>query len=162
MATGAKIKRKNPKALDAVVANIGKVGGSVVAVGFPRGQSNAYPDGTSVIEVAAKHVYGVDVPQRDFMTLAKPEVISRTKEAMDTLRGGGLNQKQIDIALTAAGEEGVSAIKQAITDLDTPPNAPGTLHPDVGGTNPKGKKSTNPLIDTEHMRDSVTYAVRKK
>lgn len=78
---------------------------------------------------------------------------SGTREYLDTVREGvaeGLDAKRI---MTRVGLEAEGAIKQYITDLDSPPNAASTV---------RKKGSSNPLIDTGNMRDSVTSAVVRK
>lgn len=76
-----------------------------------------------------------------------------TKEYLETIREGvedGLDSKQI---MDRVGVEAEGAIRQYITDLNTPPNAPSTI---------KRKGSSNPLIDTGAMRQSVTSTVVRK
>lgn len=78
---------------------------------------------------------------------------SGTREYLDTIREGvadGLTAKQI---MARVGVEAEGAIKQYITDLDTPPNKPSTI---------KRKGSSSPLIDTGNMRQSVTSKVVRK
>jgi len=149
----AKLKRKNPDAMKGVLKAVQDAAKKEIAVGFPKGKANAYPDGTPVALVAACHVYGMGVPVRDFMALAKPDIIRRTKKALGLLKKGGLNSVQIEIAQNAAGVEAEAAIKKGITDMNSPPLAPATI---------KAKGSSKPLIDTEHMRDSVTYVIRDR
>jgi len=55
-----------------------------------------------------------------------------------------------DAAMNILGVFLEKEIKRAITLLRTPPLAPETI---------KRKKSTNPLIDRNQMRGSVTYTV---
>lgn len=148
----AKITRRNPRAIDDNVKRLKKLRQKVVAVGFPKGKAQAYPDGTSVISVAKQHVFGIGVPQRDFMALAMPDVAKRTKRVMRAI----VKSKNVEEATAlqnAAGLLGQAAIQQAITDLDTPPNAPATI---------AAKGSSNPLIDTSHMKQAVTYVVRNR
>lgn len=76
-----------------------------------------------------------------------------TKEYLETIQEGikdGLDSKQI---MARVGVEAEGAIKQYITDLDTPPNKPSTI---------KRKGSSNPLIDSGNMRNSVTSVVVSK
>lgn len=140
--------------LDRLTGRYDKVGGMEIAVGFPQGKCQAYPDGTAVEDVAARNCFGIGVPERNFMALAQSDIEKKTQPIMKALvaelnSGDG---RGVDALRKAAGEAGVSAIKKAITDLDTPPNAPATI---------AAKGSDNPLIDTSHMRNSVTYVVRE-
>ena len=126
--------------------------GKEVAVGFPAGKAQAYPDGTGVAFVAACHVYGFGVPKRDFMGLAgfdiRRKAIPILKLAMKQD-----SERKMEALMKTAGQVAADAVKKAIVDLDSPPNAPSTI---------AAKGSENPLIDTGHMLESVTYAVRKR
>lgn len=149
------VKQKNPGALMKVYERMGRAGKKQIAVGFPKGQAQAYPDGTGVAQVAAQHVYGLGVPQRDFMALARQGIIESTTPILQAIAkaessGEG---KGAEALREAAGMAAVSKIKEAIIDLSDPPNAPSTI---------EAKGSSNPLIDTGHMKDSVTYVVRGK
>lgn len=146
----AEVKRKNPDALKKAYDRIGQYGKKEVAVGFPAGHSQAYPDGTGVASVAAAHVYGIGVPQRDFMALASRDVRGKSRAFMKAA-ASAKTEKAADSLLEAAGHAATSAIKAAIVALDTPPNAPSTI---------AIKGSDNPLIDTGHMLQSVTHIVR--
>ncbi|MBR8654199.1 hypothetical protein KDH83_12935 [Achromobacter sp. Marseille-Q0513] len=73
-----------------------------------------------------------------------------TKDYLDTVREGiqeGLDAKRI---MARVGLEAEGAIRKYITELDSPPNKPSTI---------QRKKSSNPLIDTGNMRQSVTSVV---
>lgn len=52
--------------------------------------------------------------------------------------------------MEALGVVAVGEVQQYITDLDTPPNAPSTI---------RQKGSSNPLINTGALRQSITYEV---
>jgi hypothetical protein len=127
----------------------------VVAVGYPSEKASAYPTGEMVADVAAKHVYGIGVPQRDFMGLARYEIEEKTRPIFLKMAGiassGTINQ--IAALQNAAGLAAQAAIQQAIIDLDSPPNSPATI---------AAKGSSNPLIDTGHMKDSTTFVVRNR
>lgn len=146
------IKRKNPNALKELAERLKKQSEKEVAVGFPKGTAQSYPDGTSVIEVAAKHVYGIEVPQRDFMELAKDGIKEKAGPIIQAALAAG-NDKELETLQHAAGQAGQVAVQEAIVELDTPPNSPRTI---------AAKGSSNPLIDTGHMKNSVTYVVRDR
>ena len=149
----ATITRKNPNALREVIERIGRAAQKEIAVGFPKGKAQAYPDGTSVIDVAAWNVFGTkSIPERNFMALARRGIVKNCEPLLKEL--GKLKEGRGAEALrNAIGEVGKSAIQDAITDLNDPPNAPSTI---------KAKGSSNPLIDTGHMLNSVTYDVRDR
>lgn len=146
------IKRKNPEFLKKIKEKFGKARNKEVAVGFPKGKVQAYPDGTEVAFVAACHVYGMGVPRRDFMGLALDGIKEKAIPIMKMLAKVD-NEGQAMALMNAAGLVSQDEIKKAIVDLDTPPNAPSTI---------AQKGSDNPLIDTSHMLQSVTYVVRNK
>ncbi|MGS1116018.1 hypothetical protein [Castellaniella sp. UC4442_H9] len=106
-------------------------------------------DGMTVATLGAVQHFGdgSKIPARPWLDKGAE---SGTKEYVSTIREGiedGLDAKRI---MTRVGIEAEGAIKQYITDLDTPPNAPATI---------RKKGSSNPLIDTGNMRASVTSTV---
>ena len=146
-----KITRKNPEAIKKIYGDMKKVDGLHVAVGFPKGKARAYPDGEEVAYVAACHVYGYRVRTRDFMGLAKEDIIKNTRPILKRIQETKASKPEI--YMEQAGKKAVEAIQKAITDLDTPENSEETI---------ARKGSSNPLIDTGHMRGSVDYEVRIK
>ena len=99
---------------------------------------------------AIQHFGNDDIPARRWLDTGAE---TGTKEYLDVIREGveeGLTSAQIMKRVGAAAE---GAIRQYITDLDTPPNAPSTI---------RRKGSSNPLIDTGAMRQSVTSTVVRK
>lgn len=144
-----RVKQKNSKAIGKAHSEMVKRASKEVAVGFPMGQAQAYPDGTSVALVASSHVYGLGVPKRDFMGFAKDEITNKTAPMI----AKALKSGNKDSLYEAAGLTAQAAIQNAIVALDEPPNSPKTI---------AQKGSANPLIDTGHMVQSVTYIVREK
>jgi hypothetical protein len=152
---GATFRQRNPSATKNILHAILDAGKFEVAVGFPRGKAQAYPDGTSVINIAAAHVYGVGVPERDFMAFAKKDIAHVTKSIMEKVAKSTV-EIDPDKAMKlreAAGIAAADAIRASIIKLDDPPNSPATI---------AKKGSSNPLVDTGHMKDSVTHIVRKR
>lgn len=149
----ATIIRKNPNALREVYERIGRAAQKEIAVGFPKGKAQAYPDGTSVVDVAAWNVFGTkSIPQRDFMALARRGIVKNCEPLLKELakleEGRGAESLR-----KAIGEAGKAAIQNAITDLNDPPNASSTI---------AAKGSSNPLINTGRMLNSVSYDVRDR
>lgn len=144
-----RVNQKNSKAIEKACREMVKLATKEVAVGFPLGQAQAYPDGTSVVSVASSHVYGLGVPKRDFMGFAKDEITNKTAPIIVK----ALKSENKDSLYEAAGLTAQAAIQNAIVALDEPPNSPKTI---------ARKGSANPLIDTGHMVQSVTYVVREK
>ena len=147
-----KIIHKNPGAIKKIYGDLKKVDGLHVAVGFPKGKARAYPDGEEVAFVAACHVYGYGVPTRDFMALAKEDIIKNTRPILKRIQETKASKPEL--YMEQAGKKAVQAIQKAITDLKDPPNTERTIQLKGG--------SSNPLIHTEHMRGSVDYEVRQK
>ncbi len=108
-------------------------------------------DGMTVATLGAIQHFGNDrIPARRWLDTG---AAAGAQEYVDTIREGieeGLDSKRI---MTRVGLEAEGAIKDYITDLDTPPNAASTI---------RRKGSSNPLIDTGNMRDSVTSTVVRK
>src|SRR5690606_5993627 len=108
-------------------------------------------DGLTVATLGAiQHFGNDDIPARPWLDKGAE---SGTKDYLETIQEGvedGLDAKQI---MARVGEEAEGAIRQYITDLDSPPNKPSTI---------KRKGSSNPLIDTGNMRQSVTSSVARR
>ena len=113
-----------------------------------------YQDGTPVAAVAAANEFGVkladggaEIPERPFFRQA---IARMEQDIMDVI------ESQMDNGLldpSAAGRVGAWAagqVQASIVRLRTPPNSPATI---------ARKGSSNPLIDTGHMRQSVTWQV---
>lgn len=118
-----------------------------VKVGFPVG-SNDYPDGTSVIMVAAVHEFGSpdnNIPERSFLRSTVKENRRKYKASarklMKKVFNGDLTGRK---ALETMGLILQTDVKQKIVDIDSP----ALLH-----------REGNPLVDTGHMLESVVYEV---
>ena len=117
--------------------------------------SARYEDGTHVASVAAWNHYGTEaepgvdrIPPRPFMNVL--ETTALRKEIAAAIDADPDSRKLI-ITRLAGGRIGLlvkDAIQTRIKDLKEPPNAPYTI---------EQKGSSNPLIDTGHMRQSVDY-----
>lgn len=132
--------------------------GSVLAVGYPSSETGSiqYPDGTSVIMVAAVNNFGSQsrkIPARRFMQEAAPLAIESTAPVAEALVPL-LNEGKITIEeiLKQMGPYAEAAFKKKITDGPWAPNAPSTA---------EKKGSSKPLEDTLLMRNSLTHVVRK-
>lgn len=146
------IKQSNPGWLKRLMKRYS--GKKVIAVGFPQGSeggSTQYPNGESVLDVAARNEFGIGVPERSFLRTGGQEFVedSKTmfKKAIISVNGGGDLQSEVD----NIGLKAVSAIQQKIISIDSPANAESTI---------AQKGSSNPLVDTGLMGQSVTYEVR--
>lgn len=131
----------------------------IVKVGFPEGTEAvtvSYPSGTRVVDAAVGNEYGTDnVPARPFMGLSSADINNQCAPILEQSAAAlnNNNTQQYDQLLDTAGSVAAGIVKQQITDLRSPPNAQSTI---------ERKGSSNPLIDTGLMRQTVTYKVVDK
>jgi hypothetical protein len=110
--------------------------------------------GATVAEVATFNEFGTrNIPERSFIRSTMDEnvkdLLALNKSLFYRMAEGKVTTAQ---ALTILGLKIQALIKAKITNLRTPPNAPSTI---------AKKKSSNPLIDTGLMRNSVTFVVHE-
>jgi phage gpG-like protein len=124
-------------------------GPNLVKVGLPKG-SNDYPDGTSVIMVGTVQEFGSpssNIPQRSFL---RSTLNSNRHKYLDLFKK--LSKRIVDEKMTvskALGTVGLQVqtdVRQRITDIKEPPLK---------------SRDGNPLVDTGHLRQSITYEVEK-
>lgn len=147
-----KSKVKVKKGINRAVKDLDKLGKKLkgtdrVKVGLPK-NSNAYPDGTSVIRVGAIHEFGDPergIPQRSFLRSTLNDKQRSYKALFKKL-----SKKIIDGSITK---------DEALKMLGL------TLQNDVtsritGGIDPPLKhREGTPLMDTGHLRQSITYEI---
>lgn len=132
------------------------VGVKSVEVGF---FSDArYSDGTPVTNVAAWNEFGtrtrngqVDIPSRPFYRNSFDELEDNARATLKEAVDPATMVVSPDLA-EVIGLQSQEIVKSSIVRLRVPPNAPSTI---------RAKGSSNPLIDTGFMRNSVTYKVNK-
>lgn len=124
-------------------------GANNVKVGLPKG-SNDYPDGTSVIMVGAVHEFGSairNIPQRSYLRTAINENRKKYKKLMKQLAlqilSGKITTRK---ALSIIGLEAQNDVVNKITDIKEPPLK---------------YRDGNPLVDTSHLRQTITHVVDK-
>lgn len=110
---------------------------------------NARPEkGVNNATLGAIQHFGTDnIPARPWLDVG---VEQSNQEYLQLIKDGiedGLEMSQI---LEQLGVTAQASVQQYMVDLRTPPNAPSTV---------AAKKSSNPLIDTGELRQSVTYKV---
>ena len=132
------------KKLERIRKAFGK-GPNGVKVGLPQG-ANDYPDGTSVIMVGTAHEFGSSrVPERSFL---RSTVIEKKRDYKALFRKLTFKIVKGDMdAKTALGLIGLAVqtdVQDKITDIDSPPLV---------------YREGNPLIDTGHLRQSITFEV---
>ena len=123
----------------------------VVKIGFPANNSetNSEEDGVTALFKATVNNYGLGVPKRPFMSIAFAKNIGKYKKIIKSKIG---NEPQSKI-LSFIGSVGAGDIKKTIRDLKSPPNSDLTI---------KIKGTDNPLIDSAHTVNAVSYAVEDK
>ena len=119
-----------------------------VAVGFFK--TARYNDGTLVAAVAAKNEFGYgNVPERPFFRIAIGKARHGLRRiARSQARSGFIPSKGLEML----GMHMQAAVQTSIVTLDTPPNNPQTI---------ERKGSSNPLIDSGKMKNSVTYRIER-
>lgn len=91
----------------------------------------------------------IKIPERSFLRTGHDEnadrIIAQTERALSQVMAGKMS---VDVMLDLYGQQMATAIKTYARDLSTPPNHPYT-------TEQKG--SSNPLVDTGGMIESITF-----
>ena len=129
-----------------------------VKIGFQEEKGNALHPGSmgekplTIVQVATFNEFGTKTaPERSFirstMDDKRPELVKLTKKLFNQMAAGKMSTER---ALKILGIKIKALIQRKITTLRQPPNKPRTI---------RAKKSSNPLIDTGTMRQSVTYKV---
>lgn len=103
--------------------------------------------GAGYMELGVTQPHNINIPARPWL---EPGVASATEEVLLTIQDGMEAGSSMDQILEAVGVVAVGAVKVYMTELKTPPNAASTI---------RKKGSSNPLIDTGAMRQSVTHKV---
>jgi len=124
---------------------------SFTKVGVQQGETRQDGAETSdMVIVAAVNEFGTrTIPERPFMRNAFDKNKGKIKKVQDELYSRILqNRISPRQGLGLLGEAMERLTKKEITDLRTPPNAPATV---------AKKGSSNPLIDTGQLRQSITH-----
>lgn len=148
MKSRTKIIRSPDKALKELEKlNKTLIGPDLVKVGLPKG-SNDYPDGTSVIMVGAVHEFGSpsrNIPQRSFLRstveTGRRKYKGLFRKLAKKIVDGKITKTQ---ALGLIGLQVQTDVRQKITDIKSPELK---------------SREGNPLIDTGHLRQSITFEV---
>lgn len=116
-----------------------------VKVGFPTGSTN--------VDKAIWNEFGTSrgIPERPFMRNSMRNNLSKYMNALKSSATSIMNGRSTTRQnLMKLGVLAASDIQDEIKSLKSPPNAPSTI---------KAKGSSNPLIDTGEMRQSVTWKI---
>ena len=141
----------------AYLANLEKAKRGYVAVGLPTEEvgSTVYDDGQTVAQVGAQHEYGAGVPRRSFLRTPfdiKKDDLDKAiaKQFEDVFKRG----KKAEQALGLIGTVAVNISKGAFTTRGY------GEWPDITDDTKEAKGSSQVLIDTGTLRNSITYVVR--
>ena len=141
----------------AYLKNLEKAKRGHVAVGLPSEEvgGTVYDDGQTVAQVGAQHEYGAGVPRRSF--LRTPFAVKKddmdkaiVKQFEDVFQRG----KKAEQALGLIGTVAVNISKGAFTTRGY------GEWPDITDDTKEAKGSSQVLIDTGTLRNSITYVVR--
>ena len=145
-----KVQRRGGKKLQRLLREAGKGGVSGVKVGFFS--TARYEDGTPVAAVAAWNEFGtVTIPERPFFRNA----LAESERSVGRILKGGLDTKKMVVDERLAGRVGAyvaGQVMESISALKEPPNAPETV---------RRKGSSDPLLDTGTLRNSVDWEVER-
>lgn len=103
--------------------------------------------GAGYMQLGVTQAHTIDIPARPWL---EPGVASATPEVLLTIQDGMEAGQSMDQILETVGVVAAAKVKVYMTDLKTPPNAASTI---------RKKGSSNPLIDSGAMRQSVTHKV---
>ena len=141
----------------AYLKNLEKAKRGHIAVGLPAEEvgGTVYDDGQTVVQVGAQHEFGAGVPRRSF--LRTPFAVKKddmdkavAKQFKDVFERGKTAEKALGLIGTVA----VNISKGAFTTRGY------GEWPDITDDTKDAKGSSQVLIDTGTLRNSITYVVR--
>lgn len=147
-----RIIRTLNKDLDGVVV---KVGVQAKDKAVRRGKGGSIRDTDQPLAViAAIHEFGLgDMPQRSFLRSAYDENLPVIDKMIQRVANGAVFGLGTNAALNQLGNVVQGMVQRKIVDGPFVPNSPATI---------KRKKSSKPLIDTGHLRQSIRYVIERK
>lgn len=147
-----RIIRTLNKDLDGVVVKVG-VQAKDKAVRRGKGGSIRNTDQPLAV-IAAIHEFGLgDMPQRSFLRSAYDENLPMIDKMIQRVANGAVFGLRTNAALNQLGNVVQGMVQRKIVDGPFVPNSPATI---------KRKKSSKPLIDTGHLRQSIRYVIERK
>lgn len=147
-----RIIRTLNKDLDGVVVKVG-VQAKDKAVRRGKGGSIRNTDQPLAV-IAAIHEFGLgDMPQRSFLRSAYDENLPMIDKMIQRVANGAVFGLGTNAALNQLGNVVQGMVQRKIVDGPFVPNSAATI---------KRKKSSKPLIDTGHLRQSIRYVIEKK
>jgi hypothetical protein len=147
-----RIIRTLNKDLDGVVVKVG-VQAKDKAVRRGKGGSIRNTDQPLAV-IAAIHEFGLgDMPQRSFLRSAYDENLPMIDKMIQRVANGAVFGLGTNAALNRLGNVVQGMVQRKIVDGLFVPNSAATI---------KRKKSSKPLIDTGHLRQSIRYVIERK
>lgn len=147
-----RIIRTLNKDLDGVVVRVG-VQAKDKTVRRGKGGSIRNTDQPLAV-IAAIHEFGLgDMPQRSFLRSAYDENLPVIDKMIQRVANGAVFGLGTNAALNQLGNVVQGMVQRKIVDGPFVPNSPATI---------KRKKSSRPLIDTGHLRQSIRYVIERK
>lgn len=144
----SKVTRKGP-GIKTFIKRVKKPGSVEVGI-IDAGQK----EGTdiTVAGVGFANEFGTEtIPERSFLRSttqsSKKQIVSLIKKLRKKVHDGSMGQKQ---ALGLLGAFISDEVKKKIVAIKSPPNAPATI---------AKKGSSNPLVDTGQLKNSITWEV---
>lgn len=124
-----------------------------------RADAGTEADGVPLVTVAAANEFGTaHVPERSFLRRTvdekRGEYLTQLGETLDAAAQApaGMAAAVLRRGLGRIGLAAVRDVRQTMTTLREPPNAPATV---------QKKGSDNPLIDSGRLRQSIDYEIRE-
>lgn len=153
MSFSSKIKTTNGKGIKDLLKKVKKPG--TVAVGII--DPGLHGDGPfNTAEIGYVHEFGSSdgrVPERSFirstLKVDRKEIISLSKRLLKKIIN---NEMTLEKGLGLLGLDVSDKISQRIVEIRTPPNKPNTI---------ARKGSSNPLVDTGQLKNSITHKVQE-
>lgn len=146
-----RIIRTLNKDLDGVVVKVG-VQAKDKAVRRGKGGSIRNTDQPLAV-IAAIHEFGLgDMPQRSFLRSAYDENLPMIDKMIQRVANGAVFGLGTNAALNQLGNVVQGMVQRKIVDGPFKPNSLATI---------KRKRSSRPLIDTGHLRQSIRYVIEK-
>lgn len=136
--------------INAIARQIKNLKNMEIHVGFYK--KAVYPTGEQVARVAYENEYGIGKPERPFFRLANIKTIkfinSQITKIQHLPRARLINSPQFAELM---GQEAKNNVHRSIVELRDPENSPYTI---------AKKGSSNPLIDTGLMNQSVSFEIK--
>lgn len=112
-------------------------------------------DGVPLLLIASANEFGTSdghVPERSYIRSTVDERRATYLATLSKIVGDEVDGKQLAVkGLDRLGVRAVADVQRKITSLKEPPNTAGTI---------RKKGSSNPLIDTGRLRQSIAYEVK--